>query len=89
MQIAVEPFICLSDPVIYLATDDVGRIRPIGANAFQANLTNVQPGLIAATLTTTMRNENDNTTVQCSDVLTSSSLQRRNLTQSRKSKYIV
>lgn len=90
MQIAVEPFICLTDPVVYLATDPVGRIRPMGTNAFQANLTDVQrqPGTLIAdyrtTLTTTMTDETDNTTVQCSNQLTSSSIQRRNLTQSRK-----
>lgn len=95
VQIAVQPYICLADPIIYLANDPVGRIRPIDANAFQANLTNVQRLLntlfanYRTTLTTIMTDETDNTTVQCSDVLTSSNIQRRNLIQSSKNKCIV
>jgi len=98
MQIAAEPFICREDPVVYFATDAVGspgRTRP--ADTFRANLTNVQrePGTLRAyynaTLTTTVTDETSNMIVECSDQLTSSTLniQRKHLNQSRKNKNAV
>jgi len=92
VQIAAEPFICRADPVLYFATDRPGNPgRTMPTDVFQANLTDVQlePGTLMAyykaTLTAIVTNETANTTVECSDQLTSSSsVQRKTLIESRK-----
>lgn len=94
VQVAAEPFICRADPVLYFATDPPGSPgRTMPTDVFQANLTDIQrePGTLMAyykvTLTATLTNEIANTTVECSDQLTSSSsIQRKTLIESRKNK---
>ena len=89
IRLAAEYFICRIDPVLYTAFDNIGRLGP--PNPFQANLTNVQresnQSLIAnftVTLTVNTTDETTNTVVECADILTSSNVQRKNLTQSCK-----
>ena len=92
VQMAAEDFICLNDPISFVASNDIGSSGPTTpTDIFQANLTNVQresnQSLIAnftVTLTVNTTYETTNTVVECADILTSSNVQRKNLTQSCK-----
>lgn len=91
VQMAAEDFICLNDPISFVASNDIGSSGPTTpTDIFQANLTNVQREsnqTSVANFTVTLKvkttNETNNTEVVCAGQRTS---QREKLTISGRPK---